>query len=170
MNTADKSIALVDIALRRRFKFIPLYPDINRLKSVLNEKVFDSKEIETRVNLLTNLNKIIRAKKSVDFEIGHSYFMEKDELIDILNDQILPLLNEYFMYDLSKVKDIIEKQQIDKEGKNIPKLGIKFNEQIWKERGLLEVESVDSLLEQIEIDVNSTTNTTNELNNVDSNI
>lgn len=169
MNTADKSIALVDIALRRRFKFIPLYPDLKRLKSVLNENKFDSKEIETRVNLLTNLNKIIRAKKSVDFEIGHSYFMGKDKLIDILNDQTLPLLNEYFMYNLTMVKDIIEKQQKDNEGNNIPKLGINLNKKVWNERGLLEVESVDSLLEQIQADVNSTSNTT-ELNNVDSNI
>ena len=167
MNTADKSIALVDIALRRRFKFIPLYPDIESLKTVLKENNFDEKEIERRVNLLINLNKIIRAKKSVDFEIGHSYFMENDTLINILNDQILPLLNEYFMYDLRKVKDIIEQQQNDKEGKKIPKLGINLNRKVWNERGLLEVESVDSLLVQIEADVNSTTT---ELNSVDSNI
>jgi 5-methylcytosine-specific restriction protein B len=153
MNTADKSIALVDIALRRRFKFIPLYPDVERLKSVLEENNFDSigpKEIESRVNLLKNLNKIIRAKKSVDFEIGHSYFMENDTLVNILNDQILPLLNEYFMYDLRKVKDIIENTQKDKEGNNIPKLGIKLNNQVWNDRGLLEIVSVDSVVEQIE--------------------
>lgn len=144
MNTADKSIALVDIALRRRFKFIPLYPNKELLKTVLKENKIDQKEIETRVNLMTNLNKIIRAKKSVDFEIGHSYFMENETLINILNNQVLPLLNEYFMYDLRKVKEIIEKTQKDKEGNNIPKLGITLNQGIWKDRGLLEVESIDS--------------------------
>ncbi len=150
MNTADKSIALVDIALRRRFNFIPLFPDKERLKSVLEENKIEQKEIETRVNLMTNLNKIIRSKKSVDFEIGHSYFMENDTLTNILNNQVLPLLNEYFMYDLRKVKEIIEKTQKDKEGNNIPKLGITLNQVIWKDRGLLEVESIDTEAELLE--------------------
>jgi hypothetical protein len=144
MNTADKSIALVDIALRRRFKFIPLYPNMELLKTVLKENKIDQEEIEKRVNLLTNLNKIIRAKKSVDFEIGHSYFMENETLINILNNQVLPLLNEYFMYDLRKVKEIIEKTQKDKEGNSIPKLDITLNQGIWKDRGLLEVVSIDT--------------------------
>jgi 5-methylcytosine-specific restriction protein B len=150
MNTADKSIALVDIALRRRFKFIPLYPNSELLRSVLKENKIEQEEIEKRVNLMTNLNKIIRAKKSVDFEIGHSYFMENETLINILNNQVLPLLNEYFMYDLRKVKEIIEKTQKDKEGNNIPKLGINLNQSIWKDRGLLEVESIDTEAELVE--------------------
>jgi hypothetical protein len=150
MNTADKSIALVDIALRRRFKFIPLYPNIDLLISVLKDYNFN----DNRVQILTNLNKIIRAKKSVDFEIGHSYFMENDTLINILNHQVLPLLNEYFMYDLKKVKEIIEQQQNDREGNKIPKLGIRLNQTIWREKGLLEVESIDALFEQLDSDVN----------------
>ena len=150
MNTADKSIALVDIALRRRFKFIPLYPNSEFLRSVLKENKIEKEEIEKRVNLMTNLNKIIRAKKSVDFEIGHSYFMENETLINILNNQVLPLLNEYFMYDLRKVKEIIEKTQKDKEDNNIPKLGINLNQGIWKDRGLLEVESIDTEAKLVE--------------------
>ena len=142
MNTADKSIALVDIALRRRFQFIPLYPNSELLRSVLAENNLDQNEIKKRVYLMTNLNKIIRAKKSVDFEIGHSYFMAKDSLINILNHQILPLMNEYFMYDLRKVKEIIEQSQKDREGKSIPKLGIQLNQTLWIERGLLEVENI----------------------------
>ncbi|MDC1395609.1 AAA family ATPase [Bacteroidia bacterium] len=142
MNTADKSIALVDIALRRRFEFIPLYPDAAILEEVLNEKGFSPEDIDQRVHILSSLNRIIRAKKSVDFEIGHSYFMEEDNLVDVVNKQILPLLNEYFMYDLRKVKDIIEKIQKDKEGSSIPKTGIVLNKRIWEERGLLEAEEV----------------------------
>lgn len=144
MNTADKSIALVDIALRRRFEFKALYPDPNILENVLKENGFSNDDTHQRVNMLTCLNRIIRAKKSVDFEIGHSYFMDNDTLVNILNKQVLPLLNEYFMYDLKKVKDIIEKTQKDKEGEAIPKPGIIFNNQIWKDRGLLEVESIKS--------------------------
>jgi 5-methylcytosine-specific restriction protein B len=135
MNTADKSIALVDIALRRRFEFIPLYPDPKILKDVLLKKKLDIKDVKQRVELFSNLNRIIRAKKSIDFEIGHSYFMEDDSLTNILNKQILPLLNEYFMYDLKKVKDVIEKQQKDGEGNPIPKLSIVLNTEVWRERG-----------------------------------
>jgi hypothetical protein len=144
MNTADKSIALVDIALRRRFMFIPLYPDTDLLRAVLKENnQFEESEIDLRVNLLKNLNKIIRADKSVDFEIGHSYFMKNGTLKDILNNQVLPLLSEYCMYDLRKVKGLIERAQTDKEGNVIPKLGITLNQAIWRDRGLLEVESID---------------------------
>ena len=150
MNTADKSIALVDIALRRRFEFTALYPDTDILKNVLKENEFTEDEIKERVNLLSSINRIIRSKKSVDFEIGHSYFMENDSLINILNKQVLPLLNEYFMYDLRKVKEIIEKTQKDKEGKSIPKTGIVFSEKVWVERGLLEVESIKPSSDQTE--------------------
>ena len=158
MNTADKSIALVDIALRRRFEFKALYPNPNILKNVLKKNGFSNNDIQQRVNILSRLNRIIRAKKSVDFEIGHSYFMDNDTLVNILNKQVLPLLNEYFMYDLKKVKEIIEKTQKDKEGEAIPKPGIIFNNQIWKDRGLLEVESIKSEednLDEIEIDETS---------------
>lgn len=151
MNTADKSIALVDIALRRRFEFKALYPDPNILKNVLKENGFSNDDTHQRVNMLTCLNRIIRAKKSVDFEIGHSYFMDNDTLVNILNKQVLPLLNEYFMYDLKKVKEIIEKTQKDKEGEAIPKPGIIFNNQIWKDRGLLEVESIKSSEENLDV-------------------
>ena len=154
MNTADKSIALVDIALRRRFQFMPLYPNCELLRSVLDENKFGQEEINTRVNLMNNLNKIIRAKKSVDFEIGHSYFMENESLINILNNQVLPLLYEYFMYDLRKVKEIIEKAQKDKEGNNIPKLGLTLNQVLWRDRGLLEVETIDNKGEQKEFEQN----------------
>ena len=151
MNTADKSIALVDIALRRRFEFKALYPDPNILKNVLKENGFSNNDIHQRVNMLTCLNRIIRAKKSVDFEIGHSYFMDNDTLVNILNKQVLPLLNEYFMYDLKKVKEIIEKTQKDKEGEAIPKPGIIFNNQIWKDRGLLEVESIKNAEDNLDV-------------------
>jgi hypothetical protein len=149
MNTADKSIALVDIALRRRFEFTPLYPDTDILKQVLLEKNMDGKEIDLRVNLLSNLNRIIRAKKSVDFEIGHSYFMDSASLKNIMNKQVLPLLNEYFMYDLRKVKEIIEKPQKDKENNSIPKLGIILNKNLWETRGLLEVENLSPTMVEI---------------------
>lgn len=132
MNTADKSIALVDIALRRRFRFIPLYPDLAILEEVLKKQNTDPAEIEKRKYLLENINKKIREKKSVDFEIGHSYFMKKDlRIIEILNEQIIPLLNEYFLYDLKAVKKILEDITI----------GVTCDKEIFENRGLLVVKS-----------------------------
>ena len=70
--------------------------------------------------------------------------MENGTLINILNNQVIPLLNEYFMYDLRKVKEIIEKQQKDLEESVIPKLGIVLNQKVWAERGLLEIEKIEN--------------------------
>ena len=53
MNTADKSIALVDIALRRRFEFKALYPDPNILKNELEKNGFSNYDIQQRVKMLT---------------------------------------------------------------------------------------------------------------------
>ena len=152
MNTADKSIALVDIALRRRFKFVPMYPKSDILEEVLKEMDLSTDEINLRVHLLENLNRIIRSKKSVDFEIGHSYFMSNDALVNIMNDQILPLLNEYFMYDLRVVKDLLEKQQKDKDGNKIPRIGISLDPDEFKERGLLKVVSVTKVADTLDED------------------
>ena len=143
MNTADKSIALVDIALRRRFKFVAKYPNTKVLRGVLEDKGLANSEIDRRVKVLTILNQIIRAKKTVDYEIGHSYFMSGDRLEDIMNDQVLPLLNEYFMYDLRAVKALLEKKQKDRDKKDIPQLGVVFDPEEFKNRGLLKIKSID---------------------------
>ena len=84
MNTADKSIALLDIALRRRFEFKALYPD----STLVNDKYKDFFE---------KLNDKIKAKKGIDFTIGHSYFPKKDfDFVHVMNSKVIPLLNEYF--------------------------------------------------------------------------
>lgn len=89
MNTADKSIALIDIALRRRFVFEAMYPNESLLKSVAHE------------TYLRALNaKIVEKKGSADFMIGHAYLMGKiGDAITVataFNQRIIPLLNEYF--------------------------------------------------------------------------
>ncbi len=88
MNTADKSIALLDIALRRRFEFIPLYPD-------------ESKVVADYLPFFTNINGRIKKERGADFAIGHAYFMNstKDKPFDFpatMNKKVIPLLNEYF--------------------------------------------------------------------------
>ena len=99
MNTADKSIALLDIALRRRFEFESMNP-----KYVIDgHEIFD-------VEILKKINEMIIDKKGHDFQIGHSYFMnENKDLVDRMNKKVIPLLLEYFMNDKKEVVEILEK-------------------------------------------------------------
>lgn len=99
MNTADKSIALVDVALRRRFEFLGRYPDYDLLDAAVRPVV-------QKLN-----DQIYEAKKSADFFIGHAYFLGKTaaELPDVLNKKVVPLLLEYF----SGRTDFVEKQLTD---------------------------------------------------------
>lgn len=79
MNTADKSIALVDIALRRRFTFVRMEP----INDYLPENV-------------KKINEIIKNRRGADYLIGHAYFMGSQEHDFIMKYKIRPLLEEYF--------------------------------------------------------------------------
>src|SRR5690606_13805411 len=84
MNTADKSIALIDIALRRRFDFIGKYPTYEGLD-------------HNEADLLQKINEAIyEEKKSADYLIGHAYFMKKLPIQVVLKTKVIPLLMEYF--------------------------------------------------------------------------
>lgn len=101
MNTADKSIALLDIALRRRFEFVPKYPDAEV------EGVHDSV-------ILSLLNKAIQARKGYDFTIGHAYFMGDDYTLEkSVNKKVIPLLLEYFMNNEEEVIKIFKEANIN---------------------------------------------------------
>lgn len=107
MNSTDKSIALVDIALRRRFHFERLNVDYELIKN------HDAKEF------LQELNGIIRAIKNPDYEIGHYYFMnipqndpDNIELQKVFATRILPLLEEYFFNDWEALATILGRDSI----------------------------------------------------------
>jgi len=100
MNTADKSIALLDVALRRRFEFEPFYPKYK----LDDDKIFYS-------DVLKKINEAIIEEKGHDFQIGHSYFMEEN-LSKIINKKVIPLLQEYFVNDHHKILDVLEKAGI----------------------------------------------------------
>jgi len=107
MNTADKSIALVDIALRRRFQFEALYPDpsvIDRFGKVAKS---EKKQLMEKLN-----QKLIEPDgeffKGVDFQIGHAYFLKDNTLKEVVDQNIIPLLTEYFRNDLQKVKALLD--------------------------------------------------------------
>lgn len=79
MNTADKSIALVDIALRRRFTFVRMEP----IEEFLPENV-------------KKINAIIKERRGADYLIGHAYFMGNHDNEFVMKYKIRPLLEEYF--------------------------------------------------------------------------
>jgi hypothetical protein len=102
MNTADKSISLLDIALRRRFTFQAMYPDASLVKDEQSKMV------------LEKLNTAIIELKGHDFQIGHSYFMkEKRSLVDTMNREVIPLLLEYFMNDRDTVEKLLKDAGFD---------------------------------------------------------
>lgn len=97
MNTADKSIALLDIALRRRFEFESMYPKYE----IENQEIYD-------VEILEKINKQIIKSKGHDFQIGHAYFMgDNKDLLQRMNKKVIPLLLEYYMNDEKEVKGIL---------------------------------------------------------------
>ena len=109
MNTADRSIALLDTALRRRFNFEELLPDEGLISGSSGDGYIEAGEsgfINLRA-LLTALNQRIHFLLNRDMTIGHSYFMEVrnfNELKNVLLRQIIPLLQEYFYDDWHRIQ------------------------------------------------------------------
>lgn len=99
MNSADKSISLIDAALRRRFSFIEQLPNASLVEEPLMRKVLQE------LNL-----KLVDELESTDLLVGHSYFMNrsKNDLCDVLNNNIIPLLYEYFYDNKKKVASILQ--------------------------------------------------------------
>lgn len=104
MNTSDRSIASIDIALHRRFKFVEMMPK--------RELVADFGI--NFADVFENLNTKIKILLDRDHQIGHSYFIKtkyenagSDELKAIWFSEILPLLNEYFYCDWEKLKLVV---------------------------------------------------------------
>jgi len=125
MNTADRSIALLDTALRRRFAFVELMPD----PSVLANAVVQGLPLGP---WLTALNTRIRqyvTRDARNLQIGHSYLMHQgkpisdvDRLVQAVHDDIIPLIEEYCYEDYAALRSIlgdtivkVDEQRIDAE-------------------------------------------------------
>ncbi|MCD4820932.1 MAG: EVE domain-containing protein [Methanococcoides sp.] len=114
MNTADRSLAIVDYALRRRFRFITLGPKFNqKFIDLLSSQVFSKEFIANIISKINSLNEKIKSDKNLGegFQIGHSFFCnnkkdksENEWFEDIVKYEIKPLLEEYWF-------DYIEKAQ-----------------------------------------------------------
>ncbi len=106
MNTADRSLTQLDIALRRRFAFCELLPN-----SQLLDKTIEGIHIGTMLN---NINKMLREEGLREKQIGHSYFMKNSQCIDRIDDlqfvfanEIIPLFQEYFYEDYETIARLL---------------------------------------------------------------
>jgi 5-methylcytosine-specific restriction protein B len=122
MNTADRSIALLDTALRRRFGFIELMPEPELLAGVM----VDGIPLEA---WLAALNSKIVEKRGADgrnLQVGHAYLLEKGSpvatlagLARIVRDDIVPLLQEYCYEDYRMLADILGREFVDAEAQRL---------------------------------------------------
>ena len=122
MNTADRSLKMVDYALRRRFSFFEFKPEFDKpeFKNFLKDKNVNAKTIDRIVN---NISKVNQQISDDNFElgdgycIGHSYFCPKGNLSDSFGDQwyeqiieyeIKPLINEYYFDKPDQAAELID--------------------------------------------------------------
>ncbi|WP_312669227.1 AAA family ATPase [Stutzerimonas nitrititolerans] len=123
MNTADRSLALLDTALRRRFEFVPVMPDardepgapLAGLRVSLGEQVIDVPRI------LDAINQRVEVLYDRDHCIGHAYFSALAQVPDgderfvalqqVFSTRILPLLEEYFFEDWQKIRLVLADNQ-----------------------------------------------------------
>jgi 5-methylcytosine-specific restriction protein B len=110
MNTADRSLAMIDYALRRRFSFYELYPAFNR-DSCFNsyQSSLNNETLDDLINAVKGLNQEISDDASLGngFCIGHSYFCNlegniEERLTEIIEYDIIPMLNEYWFDNKTK--------------------------------------------------------------------
>ena len=110
MNTADRSIAMIDTALRRRFDFVEMQPDSNLLRDVIVGGIDIAEMLDT-------MNRRITVLLDHEHTIGHSYLLPlKDDssvekLAEIFEGKIMPLLQEYFYDDYEKIQLVLGDNQ-----------------------------------------------------------
>lgn len=132
MNTADRSISLMDTALRRRFEFVEMMPDEDLLDKVVVEEDINIHE------MLKIMNRRIEALYDREHTLGHAFFMplnnEKkatiDKLASIFKNKIIPLLQEYFYEDYEKIMLVLG---IDPQNTDDSKfISVKSNDGLFK--------------------------------------
>ena len=113
MNTADRSLAMIDYALRRRFSFFEMMPGFASEGFVSYKNKLHSPRFDKLINLIVELNKEISRDPSLGpgFEIGHSYFCTDKKIItdewlhQVISYDIIPILKEYWFDNREKVQE-----------------------------------------------------------------
>ena len=119
MNTADRSIALLDTALRRRFEFREMMPNPEIILGKGTPTISSPDGELDLVRLLQVMNLRIEYLYDRDHQIGHSYFLGVEsfsELEHVFLTRILPLLQEYFYEDWEKIQTVLADLEPDGEG------------------------------------------------------
>ena len=111
MNTADRSLAMIDYALRRRFSFFDMEPGFDSEGFIKYQEAFANDTFNTLIDRIKELNREIANDKSLGkgFCIGHSYFCNTKEctnewMQDVIDFDILPMLAEYWFDDTDKLQ------------------------------------------------------------------
>ncbi len=111
MNTADRSLAMIDYALRRRFSFFDMEPGFDSEGFIKYQETFANDTFNTLIDRIKELNREIANDKSLGkgFCIGHSYFCNTKEctderMQDVVDFDILPMLAEYWFDDTDKLQ------------------------------------------------------------------
>ena len=111
MNTADRSLAMIDYALRRRFSFFDMEPGFDSEGFIKYQEGFANDTFNTLIDRIKELNREIAKDKSLGkgFCIGHSYFCNTDEctdewMQDVVDFDVLPMLAEYWFDDTDKLQ------------------------------------------------------------------
>lgn len=127
MNTADRSIALLDTALRRRFSFVEMMPDCSVVEDIVVEGINISK-------MLNIINQRIEVLYDREHTIGHAFFTKLTndstvtELGDIFKKSIIPLLQEYFYEDYQKIQLVLGDNAKEDEFKFIKDIEVKSSD------------------------------------------
>ena len=116
MNTADRSLAMIDYALRRRFAFYEMEPAFDSPGFLTIIERSNHNKFASLIERVKELNEIISKDESLGdgFRIGHSYFCNENEITDywlssVINFEILPLLNEYWFDEKTKIESWAKK-------------------------------------------------------------
>lgn len=122
MNSADRSIALMDLALRRRFQFEEIMPDPTILKSGIVQD--EAGEMIVLDRMLDAINQRIEYLYDRDHTIGHAYLMgidSLDALESVFRTRLIPLLQEYFYNDWEKIQLVLADLVDEMDADNRPK-------------------------------------------------
>ena len=155
MNTADRSIALMDTALRRRFNFIEMMPDCRTIEDIVIRQ--NEKEVNVG-DVLDIINRRIEFLFDREHTIGHAFFTSLknknsnsiERLADIFKNSIIPLLQEYFYDDYEKIRLVLgDNHKKDEQFQFIKKINITpkelFGESIRLESTAVYSLNVDAL-------------------------